>query len=139
MLVSLSKYSIDDDILKLVDEVNVDELVKEASEALEDDELFRYFIKDKVSMAIERFLVSYLEYRRRGISSHLLNQSSVVWLFQDYLPKLSIPVEKRDLGNGWTLTCRGADGGDLTLTDMTIKVRILHCFYTSGIRSLLTF
>lgn len=36
----------------------MDELVREASVALEDEERFREFIKEKVSMAIERFLVS---------------------------------------------------------------------------------
>ena len=35
---------------------------------------------------------------------------------------MSIPVEKRDLGEGWTLTCRGAGGGDLTLTELNLKV-----------------
>ena len=38
---------------------------------------------------------------------------------------MSIPVEKRDLANGWTLTCRGAGGGDLTLTELIIKVRLV--------------
>jgi hypothetical protein len=47
--------------------------------------------------------------------------------FKDYLPKMSIPVEKRDLADGWVLTCRGADGGDLTLTDLTIKRENLTC------------
>jgi hypothetical protein len=39
---------------------------------------------------------------------------------------MSIPVEKRDLADGWTLTCRGAGGGDLTLTELIIKVRIIY-------------
>jgi hypothetical protein len=55
-----------------VDEVNVDELVKEASVALEDEDRFREFIKEKVSMAIERFLVSELQLRSRFKSSHAL-------------------------------------------------------------------
>ena len=40
---------------------------------------------------------------------------------------MSIPVEKRDLTDGWVLTCRDADGGDLTLTDLTIKRENLIC------------
>lgn len=51
----------------------------------------------------------------------------VLTMEQDYLPKMSIPVEKRDLADGWVLTCRGADGGDLTLTDLSIKRENLSC------------
>jgi hypothetical protein len=40
---------------------------------------------------------------------------------------LSIPVEKRELGDGWVLTCRGEDGGDLTLSDVNIKRENLAC------------
>ena len=98
-LIIFSQCSIDDDILNLVDDINVAEFVKEASIALEDEEMLREFIKEKATIAVERFL--------------------------DYLPKMSIPVEKRDLGEGWTLTCRGADGGDLSLTELIIKVRCL--------------
>ena len=89
-------FSIDDDILNLVDEINIDEFIKEASVALEDDALLRDFIKEKATIAIERFL--------------------------DYIPKMSIPVEKRDLPDGWTITCRASDGGHLTLKDLVIKV-----------------
>lgn len=88
--------SIDADILNLVDELNVDKFVKEASVALEDEDLLRQFIKEKATIAIERLL--------------------------DYIPKLSIPVEKRDLPDGWTLTCRASDGGHLQLNDLVIKV-----------------
>ncbi|KAL3918254.1 MAG: hypothetical protein SGILL_004325, partial [Bacillariaceae sp.] len=86
---------IDDDILNLVDEINIDEFIKEASVALEDEALLRDFIKEKAKIAIERFL--------------------------DYIPKMSIPVEKRDLPDGWTITCRASDGGHLTLNDLVIK------------------
>jgi len=55
-LSSLS-YSIDDDILNLVDGINVDEFVKEASIALEDEGMLREFIKEKATIAVERFLV----------------------------------------------------------------------------------
>lgn len=40
---------------------------------------------------------------------------------------MSIPIEKRDLGDGWMLTCRGEDGGDLTLTDLVVKRENLVC------------
>lgn len=40
---------------------------------------------------------------------------------------MSIPVEKRDLVDGWVLTCRGEDGGDLTLTDLVVKRENLVC------------
>jgi hypothetical protein len=40
---------------------------------------------------------------------------------------MSIPVEKRDLGDGWVLTCRGENGGDLTLSDVNIKRENLIC------------
>ena len=98
--------SIDDDILNLVDEVDVDEFVKEASVALEDDNLLRQFIREKATIMVERLL--------------------------DYLPKLSIPVEKRDLGEGWCLTCRGAGGGDLTLTELNLKRENLTCQVLGG-------
>lgn len=98
--------SIDVDILNLVDDINVDQFVKEASLALEDEDMLRDFIKEKATIAVERFL--------------------------DYLPKMSIPVEKRDLGEGWTLTCRGAGGGDLTLTELVIKRENLTCQVMGG-------
>jgi len=93
--------SIEDDILNLVDEVDIDEFLKEASDAVENPEKLSEFIKEKATIAIERFL--------------------------DYLPKMSIPLEKRDLADGWILTCRGADGGDLKLTDLAIKRENLTC------------
>lgn len=40
---------------------------------------------------------------------------------------MSIPVEKRDLVDGWVLTCRGEDGGDLTLTDLVVRREDLVC------------
>jgi hypothetical protein len=49
--------SIDDDILNLMDEVDLDEFLKEASDALDDPEHLSNFIREKVTIAIERFLV----------------------------------------------------------------------------------
>jgi hypothetical protein len=51
---------------------------------------------------------------------------------QNYLPKMSIPVEKRELGEGWVLSCNGEDGGGLTLTDVTIKRENLVCQIMGG-------
>jgi hypothetical protein len=53
--------SIEDDILNLVDEVDLHEFLKEASEAIEDAAKLSEFIREKVTIAIERFLVSMLE------------------------------------------------------------------------------
>jgi hypothetical protein len=93
--------SIDDDILNLMDEVDLDQFLKEASDAMDDQERLAQFCRAKVTFAIERFL--------------------------NYLPRMSIPVEKRDLVEGWVLTCRGEDGGDLTLSDVTVKRENLVC------------
>jgi hypothetical protein len=41
-----------------MDEVDLDELLREASEALEDTEKLAGFIREKATIAIERFLVS---------------------------------------------------------------------------------
>ena len=49
-----------------------------------------------------------------------------------YLPKLSIPVERRELGDGWVLTCHGQNGGDLTLSDVKIKRKNIVCQVLGG-------
>lgn len=51
--------SIDDDILKLMDEVDIAEFLKEAAEAIDDSEKIADFIYEKSKVAIERFLVSF--------------------------------------------------------------------------------
>ncbi|CAJ1936223.1 unnamed protein product [Cylindrotheca closterium] len=98
--------SIEDDILNLVDEIDIDGFLREAALSLDDPEKLSDFIREKTTIAIERFL--------------------------DYLPKMSIPVEKRDLADGWVLTCRGEDGGDLTLTDLVVKRENLVCQVLGG-------
>lgn len=50
--------SIDDDILNLMDEVDIEEILKEASEAMDDPDGLAAFFKEKATIAIERFLVS---------------------------------------------------------------------------------
>ena len=98
--------SLDEDILNLLDEVDLDEFLREASEAFVDADKLAMFLREKTTLAIERFL--------------------------DYLPRMSIPVERRDLGDGWVLTCRGENGGDLTLSDVCIKRENLICRVLGG-------
>lgn len=40
---------------------------------------------------------------------------------------MSIPIEKRELSDGWVLTCRGSSGGDLRLSDINVKRENLLC------------
>lgn len=40
---------------------------------------------------------------------------------------MSIPIERRELQDGWVLTCRGKDGGDLRLSDISVKRDNLVC------------
>jgi hypothetical protein len=49
--------SIDDDILNLIDEVDVEEFLKEAADVIEDAERLTDFVREKSTIAIERFLV----------------------------------------------------------------------------------
>ena len=98
--------SIDVDILNLMDEVDLDEFLKEASSAVDDPEKLTQFLREKTTIAVQRFL--------------------------DWLPRISIPVEKRDLMEGWVLTCRGEDGGDLTLSDVSVKKENLVCQIMGG-------
>lgn len=46
---------------------------------------------------------------------------------------MSIPVEKRELSDGWVLSCHGEDGGGLTLTDVTITRENLVCQIMGGV------
>ena len=54
----MNQCSLDDDILKLMDEVELESFLKEASEAIDDAGKLAEFIRDKATMAIERFVVS---------------------------------------------------------------------------------
>jgi hypothetical protein len=58
--------------------------------------------------------------------------SYLCFAVQNYLPKMSIPVERRALGDGWVLSCHGEDGGDLTLSDVSIKRENLTCQILGG-------
>lgn len=142
MMVVLPYYdNIDLDILNLMDEVNLDELLIEFSDAIDDADKLAHFIREKSTMAIEKFLVSinlidflFFNIRDKNFLP-CFHRSLFVYFFKikkNYLPKMSIPVEKRDLGDGWVLTCRGEDGGDLTLSDVNIKRENLVCQIMGG-------
>jgi len=93
--------TIDDDILNLLDAVELDKVLLESVDALVDKDRFFKFLREKSFAAIDRFL--------------------------DYLPKLSIPVDKRELPGGWLLTCRGKGGGDLTLSEVNLSRENMVC------------
>ena len=58
-MTSLPYYAtIDEDILNLVDEVDLNEFLKETSEAIDNPETLTNFLREKATIAIERFLVS---------------------------------------------------------------------------------
>ena len=40
---------------------------------------------------------------------------------------MSIPIEKRDIGEGWVITCCGRLGEDLTLSNVSIRKENLVC------------
>ena len=51
-------FSIDDDILNLMDEVDLEQFLKEASHAMDESDDISQFFREKATFAIERFLVS---------------------------------------------------------------------------------
>lgn len=59
-------------------------------------------------------------------SLHILN-SMFHPICKEYLPKMHIPIEKRDIGDGWILTCRGMNGKDLQLSMVKLKRDNLVC------------
>jgi hypothetical protein len=59
--------SIDDDILNLMDEVNVDELLREAASVIDDPDKLAQYIREKATIAIERFLVRRVFLLLRGL------------------------------------------------------------------------
>lgn len=99
-------FSIDHDILNLMDEFDPDMLLRELSDSIGDSEKFIQYIKERTSLLIERFL--------------------------EYLPKMSIPIERRELEGGWVLTCRGKQGGDLCLSDISTDRENFLCYVLGG-------
>lgn len=97
--------SIDDDIASLVEELHLRSELTQAAEAIVDSDRFAVYLNQKAVIAIDRFF--------------------------DYLPKVRIPVCKREITEGWLLTAHGRDGGDLCLSNFLIK-RELFSFNLRG-------
>ena len=96
------EFSIDHDILNLMDEFDPDTLLRELSDSIGDSNKFIQYVKERTSLLIERFL--------------------------EYLPKMSIPIERRELEGGWVVTCRGKHGGDLCLSDISMDRENIVCY-----------
>ncbi|KAL9189680.1 hypothetical protein ACHAXT_009355 [Thalassiosira profunda] len=90
----------DHDILNLMDEFNFDIFLKEIGDIVGDAEKSLAYMTDRSAILVERFL--------------------------DYLPRMSIPIERVELQDGWVLTCRSKDGGDLRLSDLSVLRENLH-------------
>jgi hypothetical protein len=45
---------------------------------------------------------------------------------------MSIPIERREIGDGWVVTCRGRNGKDLTLSNVNIEKENLLCKVLGG-------
>jgi hypothetical protein len=45
---------------------------------------------------------------------------------------MSIPIDRREVGDGWVLTCRGRNGKDLTLSNVSINQENLLCKVFGG-------
>jgi len=98
--------SIDDDILNLIDEFDPEKELRDIADALAEPAIFSNYIREKSAVAVSKFL--------------------------DYLPKMSIPIDRREVGDGWVLTCRGRNGKDLTLSNVSIKQENLLCKVFGG-------
>lgn len=85
----------------MIDQVNVEQELREICEALADNQRFPNYIQQKGEKFVNAFL--------------------------DFLPKLSIPIERREIGEGWVITCRGRNGKDLTLSNISIQKDNLTC------------
>ena len=86
--------TIDNDILNLMDEFDFDEFLKDMTDVMGHPEKWVAYMTEKSAIFVERFL--------------------------DYLPRMSIPIERLPLQDGWVLTCRSKDGGDLRLSDVGV-------------------
>ena len=89
-----------------MDEFDPDTLLRELSDSIGDSNKFIQYVKERTSVLIERFL--------------------------EYLPKMSIPIERRELEGGWVLTCRGKQGGDLCLSDISMDRENVLCYVLGG-------
>jgi hypothetical protein len=116
--------------LNLIDEVDLQRELQEIGEALAEPVKFPSYVRDKSAKAVSSFLVSGYEQLiimlLLGLRKIVTYTYAVIYL-QDYLPKISIPIEKREVGEGWVLTCRGRNGNDLTLSNVGFEQDNLLC------------
>jgi retron-type reverse transcriptase len=87
--------SIDDDILNLMDEVNIDEFLREASSVIDDPDKLAKYLRDKATIAIERFLVrnfSNFEVLLSFCSSWLRSNVSFWLIFRIIYRKCPFPL-----------------------------------------------
>ena len=77
-----------------MDEFDFDIFLKEITDVIGDSEKSMAYMTERSAILVERFL--------------------------DYLPRMSIPIERVPLQDGWVLTCRSKDGGDLRLSDLSV-------------------
>jgi len=86
--------TIDNDILSLMDEFDFDIFLKEITDVIGDKDKSMAYFTERSVILVERFL--------------------------DYLPRMNFPIERVPLQDGWVLTCRSKDGGDLRLSDLSV-------------------
>jgi hypothetical protein len=72
-LFAKTSFSIDDDILNLIDEVDLERELKEIAEALADTEEFPNYMREKSAKAVSVFLVSWYYL----VVIHITNSSKV--------------------------------------------------------------
>ena len=89
-----------------MDEFDFDEFLKEITDVIGNSERLIDYINEKSTILVERFL--------------------------DYLPRMAIPIDKRPLQDGWVLTCRSKDGGDLRLSDVSVLRENLLLYVFGG-------
>jgi hypothetical protein len=89
-----------------MDEFDFDEFLKEITDVIGNSDRLVDYINEKSTILVERFL--------------------------DYLPRMAIPIDKRPLQDGWVLTCRSKDGGDLRLSDVSVLRENLLLYVFGG-------
>jgi hypothetical protein len=136
--------SIDEDIISLVDEFELKSELRQAAEAIVDSDKFSIYLNQKSIFAIDKFLVREWKFESRfmifltwtAAGSPLLSsfyfsppltQLAPLILTQDYLPKMRIPLTNKEVTDGWVLSCKAADGGDLCLSNVNMKRENMVC------------
>lgn len=85
----------------MIDHIDIEQELKEIGEALADQQSFATYVQQKGESAVNAII--------------------------EYIPKVSIPIERREIGEGWVITCRGRNGKDLTLSNISIQKDNLEC------------